>query len=46
MKLFDVYPLMDIELVDANDCLVTDSTGQEYLDLYGGHAVISVGHKH
>ena len=37
---------MDIELVDANDCLVTDSTGQEYLDLYGGHAVISVGHKH
>ncbi|MEO0552475.1 MAG: aspartate aminotransferase family protein, partial [Bacteroidota bacterium] len=39
MKLFDVYPLMDIELVDANDCLVTDSTGQEYMDLYGGHAV-------
>ncbi len=46
MKLFDVYPLMDIELVDANDCLVTDSTGQEYMDLYGGHAVISVGHRH
>ncbi|MEM9856741.1 MAG: aminotransferase class III-fold pyridoxal phosphate-dependent enzyme [Bacteroidota bacterium] len=46
MKLFDVYPLMDIELVDANDCYVIDSTGQEYLDLYGGHAVISVGHGH
>ncbi|MEM7110711.1 MAG: aminotransferase class III-fold pyridoxal phosphate-dependent enzyme, partial [Bacteroidota bacterium] len=46
MKLFDVYPLMDIELINANDCFVTDSTGQEYLDLYGGHAVISVGHGH
>ncbi|MEM8568223.1 MAG: aminotransferase class III-fold pyridoxal phosphate-dependent enzyme [Bacteroidota bacterium] len=46
MKLFDVYPLMDIELVDANDCFVTDNTGQKYLDLYGGHAVISVGNGH
>ncbi len=46
MKFFDVYPLMDIELVDAQDCFVFDSHGQKYLDLYGGHAVISVGHGH
>lgn len=46
MKFFDVYPLMDIELVDAHDCQVIDSNGQHYLDLYGGHAVISIGHGH
>lgn len=46
MKLFDVYPLNDIEIVKANGSAVWDSKGQEYLDLYGGHAVISIGHTH
>ncbi|MDR2148356.1 MAG: aspartate aminotransferase family protein [Tannerella sp.] len=46
MKLFDVYPLFDIEVVKGSGCLVWDSKGNEYLDLYGGHAVISVGHSH
>lgn len=46
MKLFDVYPLYDIEIVKGRGCYVYDSDGQEYLDLYGGHAVISVGHSH
>ena len=46
MKLFDVYPLNDIEIVKASGSAVWDSRGQEYLDLYGGHAVISIGHTH
>jgi acetylornithine aminotransferase len=46
MKLFDVYPLFDIEIVKGRGCRVWDSKGNEYLDLYGGHAVISVGHSH
>lgn len=46
MKLFDVYPLNDIEIVKGNGSLVWDKHGQEYLDLYGGHAVISIGHTH
>lgn len=46
MKLFDVYPLFDIEIVSGKGCYTYDATGTEYLDLYGGHAVISVGHSH
>ena len=46
MKLFDVYPLFDIIPVSGNGCYITDNHGVEYLDLYGGHAVISVGHSH
>lgn len=46
MKLFDVYPLMNVTPVKASGCTVTDINGREYLDLYGGHAVISVGHSH
>ena len=46
MKLFDVYPLFDITPVSAKGCYITDEKGTEYLDLYGGHAVISVGHSH
>ena len=46
MKLFDVYPLFDIEIVKGQGCHVWDATGIQYLDLYGGHAVISVGHSH
>jgi acetylornithine aminotransferase len=46
MNLFDVYPLFDIEIVRGEGCRVWDSAGNEYLDLYGGHAVISVGHSH
>ncbi|MDP4205388.1 MAG: aminotransferase class III-fold pyridoxal phosphate-dependent enzyme [Bacteroidota bacterium] len=46
MKLFDVYPLYDIEPVRANGCYLWDKTDTKYLDLYGGHAVISVGHTH
>lgn len=46
MKLFDVYPLFDIEIVRGHGCYTYDSHGTEYLDLYGGHAVISVGHSH
>ncbi|MDR3061846.1 MAG: aminotransferase class III-fold pyridoxal phosphate-dependent enzyme [Dysgonamonadaceae bacterium] len=46
MKLFDVYPLWDIEPVRVEGCKVYDENGTEYLDLYGGHAVISVGHSH
>jgi len=46
MSLFDVYKLMDINLVKANDVHVYDDNGTEYLDLYGGHAVISIGHTH
>ena len=46
MKLFDVYSLFDVVPVKAQGCKVWDDKGQEYLDLYGGHAVISVGHSH
>ncbi|MBQ8056408.1 MAG: aminotransferase class III-fold pyridoxal phosphate-dependent enzyme, partial [Paludibacteraceae bacterium] len=46
MKLFPVYPLFDINIVKGKGCKVWDDKGQEYLDLYGGHAVISVGHAH
>ena len=46
MKLFDVYPLFDIEITRGKGCRVWDSQDREYLDLYGGHAVISVGHSH
>ena len=46
MNLFDVYPLFPIEITSGKGCKVYDSEGQEYLDLYGGHAVISVGHAH
>ncbi len=46
MILYDVYPLFDIEVVKGKGCHVWDSKGQEYLDLYGGHAVISIGHTH
>jgi acetylornithine aminotransferase len=46
MKLFDVYSLFDIIPVKGKGCRVWDDKGQEYLDLYGGHAVISVGHTH
>ncbi|MBN2165569.1 MAG: aminotransferase class III-fold pyridoxal phosphate-dependent enzyme [Marinilabiliaceae bacterium] len=46
MNLFDVYPLFDITPVQAKDCYVWDSEGNKYLDLYGGHAVISIGHSH
>lgn len=46
MKLFDVYPLYDVEIVKGKGCHTYDADGQEYLDLYGGHAVISIGHSH
>lgn len=46
MSLFDVYPLFDITPVKAKDVYVYDDKGIEYLDLYGGHAVISIGHSH
>jgi acetylornithine aminotransferase len=46
MDLFNVYPLFDIELVKAEGSYVYDKNGQRYLDLYGGHAVISIGHSH
>ncbi len=46
MKLFDVYPINSIEPVKASGSKIWDSNGTEYLDLYGGHAVISIGHSH
>lgn len=46
MNLFDVYPLFNIEIVKGKGCRVWDKENNEYLDLYGGHAVISVGHSH
>ncbi len=46
MKLFDVYPLFDINIVSGQGCYTFDDQGNKYLDLYGGHAVISVGHSH
>ncbi len=44
MKLYDVYPLYNINIVRGQGCKVWNENGQEYLDLYGGHAVISIGH--
>ena len=46
MKLYDVYPLFDINIIKGKGCHVWDEKGEEYLDLYGGHAVISIGHAH
>ena len=46
MKMYDVFPLFDVNIVKGKGCHVWDDKGQEYLDLYGGHAVISVGHCH
>lgn len=46
MNLFPVYPLFDINIVRGKSCHVWDDKGQSYLDLYGGHAVISIGHCH
>lgn len=46
MQLFDVYPLFDLAPVRGEGCYVYDAAGQSYLDLYGGHAVISIGHSH
>lgn len=46
MKLFDVYPLFDLCIVKGKGCHVWDEQNNEYLDLYGGHAVISIGHAH
>ncbi len=46
MNLFDVYPLFDINIVRGEGCTIWDDKGTQYLDLYGGHAVISIGHSH
>jgi acetylornithine/N-succinyldiaminopimelate aminotransferase len=46
MKLFDVYPLFDVTPVRGEGCYLYDDKGTRYMDLYGGHAVISVGHSH
>lgn len=46
MKLFDVYPVYDIEPVKGEGCYIFDKSGTKYLDFYGGHAVISIGHSH
>lgn len=46
MKLFDVYPVYDIEPVKGEGCYIYDKSGVKYLDFYGGHAVISIGHSH
>ena len=46
MKLFDVYPLYDVAPVSAKGIEVKDDHGKTYLDFYGGHAVISIGHSH
>lgn len=46
MKLFDVYPLYEVAPTSAKGCYVYDRKGAQYLDLYGGHAVISIGHSH
>jgi len=46
MNLFDVYSLWNIEPVKAQGCRLWDKEGTEYLDFYGGHAVISIGHSH
>src|SRR5678816_4370479 len=46
MNLFDVYPINDVTIVKAKGSYVWDENGEQYLDLYGGHAVISIGHTH
>ena len=46
MKLFDVYPLYNVTPVKAAGCYVWDANDTQYLDLYGGHGVISLGHQH
>jgi len=46
MNLYDVYSLFDVNIVNGKGTRVWDDKGQEYLDLYGGHAVISIGHCH
>lgn len=46
MKLFEVYPRYEVEPIKGNGCYVWDKEGNQYLDLYGGHAVISIGHNH
>ena len=46
MKLFDVYPLYDVNPEKAKDVFIYDNHGNKYIDLYGGHAVISIGHSH
>ena len=46
MNLFNVYPLFDVNLVRAKDVFVYDENNTKYLDLYGGHAVMSIGHSH
>ena len=46
MKLFDVYPLQPMKIVRGEGSRVWDADGREYLDMYGGHAVISIGHSH
>ena len=46
MKTFDVYPINNIEIIKASGSSVWDANGTEYLDMYGGHAVISIGHTH
>ena len=46
MILYDVYPLFDVNIVKGKGCKVWDENGTEYLDLYGGHAVINIGHCH
>src|SRR5215204_7293529 len=46
MNLFDVYPINDVTIVKARGSYVWDDKGEQYLDLYGGHAVISIGHTH
>ena len=46
MNLFDVYPIIDVEPVKGEGCYMYDKDGNQYLDLYGGHAVISIGHSH
>ena len=46
MNLYDVYPLLNVNIVKGQGCRVWDDHGTEYLDFYGGHAVISIGHSH
>jgi acetylornithine aminotransferase len=46
MEMFKTYPLMELEPVHANGCWITDNNKDQYLDFYGGHAVISIGHSH
>ncbi len=46
MELYNVYPLFDVNIIKGEGCKVWDDKGTEYLDLYGGHAVISIGHAH